>query len=215
MKYRPTILNIASLGLMVWSHYTYWTSKSTDVEGWGMLALIVLTGAGILGLVIDAIIQRFSNNWLLTNVIGILILAGHYIFNLWHSREKIIILPDNYKGHITIVYGVENTEPLFKSNLNFGYEVKIPTSGILFTSTKENNDVSRTKVIMRNGVKLNTSSDPKALHALLSGRGNFDCNGKNWEYRSWHISNKNWWSSNSDSDTTSVKKIKNYCAGIK
>ena len=93
MKYRPTILNIASFGLIAYSHFTYWTSNSNDTEGWGMLALIVLTAGGILGLIIDLVVQKISENWVLNNGIEALILIGLYIFNLWQSREKTIVIP--------------------------------------------------------------------------------------------------------------------------
>ncbi len=81
MKYRPTVLNIFSVILIIWINYDFWTDNpAADVEGWGKLALLTFTGAGILGLLIDLGLQSFLKNYKLVNAIEFFIVGSLLIY---------------------------------------------------------------------------------------------------------------------------------------
>jgi hypothetical protein len=83
MKYKATLLNISSALLLIWGNYTYWTTGyKGDTEGWGMLALMTLSGAGLFGLLIDFVLQKLiSNYWLITGI-ELLIISTVLIYSL-------------------------------------------------------------------------------------------------------------------------------------
>ena len=53
-----------------------------------------------------------------------------------NGKGEVHILPDGYTGAVVIVYGVKESSPLPIVDDSYGYS--IPSSGILYTSTKAN-----------------------------------------------------------------------------
>ncbi len=78
MNYRVTILNISAAsfltGILI---YTIWNYKILSAEeGWGIVAMVGLTGIGIIAGLTDLILQQFIKNRTLINVIGFVIVIG-------------------------------------------------------------------------------------------------------------------------------------------
>jgi hypothetical protein len=78
MNYRVTILNISAAvflaGILI---YTIWNYKILSAEeGWGIVAMVGLTGIGIMAGLTDLILQQFVKNRTLMNVIGLIIVIG-------------------------------------------------------------------------------------------------------------------------------------------
>ncbi|MFN8775925.1 MAG: hypothetical protein ACK5XV_04090 [Flavobacteriales bacterium] len=212
MKHRITILNITSAIFIIWSNYTYWTSGyNGDAEGWGMLAILVITGAGLLGILIDFGLQKYVKHYWKINGIELVIIAGIWIFNEWAEREKTLIIPDSFKGYVTIVYGVDDAESLYTSVFNLGYTVMVPQSGVLFTSTPKDKDIWDTRFQTKSGELLDYLADSTKIHAIDYENGAYTCNSKTWEYRTWLVSNVTGWNKEVDIDSLTISTIENYC----
>ncbi|MHB1279366.1 MAG: hypothetical protein ACYC1Q_13335 [Bacteroidia bacterium] len=212
MKYRPTFLNLYSVILMVWSYYSYWTSEYRGGEqDWGALYVVVMTVGGLLGLLVDFALQKRVKSYFYVNGIELLIISGIWLFEAWYKREKTLVIPDNFKGYVTIVYGVKGAEPLFLSPLNFGYSVEISESGILFTSTSKSMDIWTTNFQTFSGILLDHTDDTTTLHASDYEDGEYVCNGKTLEFRTWLVNNHCGWNKEVDIDSMTIPLIREYC----
>ncbi len=78
MNYRPTILNISTTlflcGILIYTILNYET-LSKD-EGWGIIAMLALTGIALIAGLIDLILQKFIKNRSNLNIIGLFIAIG-------------------------------------------------------------------------------------------------------------------------------------------
>jgi hypothetical protein len=214
MKYRVTIFNVGFPILIVWAIYIYSNASKRDNEGWGLLVLMTLLSIGVIGFLIDLVLQKYIKKYITILIIEIVLIGVIWVFDKWYGKEKIIVLPDNFKGYLTIVYGVTNSPPLYESKLNFGYKVVIPSSGILFTSTSMKEDISNTTFQKVSGQSLDNPKRSILLYALPYDNGNFVCNGKNWDFRTWLIKNGPGWNKQIDIDTLTIKSLNNYCKNI-
>lgn len=76
MKYRPTLLNIAAVSLIVIDNYTYWSDyfKGKTFE-FGFVALMLTFAVGFFGLLIDFLLQKLLRNYWIINLIGLVLIA--------------------------------------------------------------------------------------------------------------------------------------------
>ena len=162
MKYRPTILNVLSGGLLIWMiiQFIIFTINSTGAggEAWGVVAIIVLVFLSIIGLGIDFLIQlgtkklKTKNQHITRNGIGLILLIGLYYFNQNHRRDLNIIIPNDYNNAIGIVYDFPESDKLPVNILTLHSNVELPKSGLIFTSSRmKDNDIPHTKFINENG----------------------------------------------------------------
>lgn len=77
MTYKPTILNIASVGFFLYEVYGFLTSGlSGEAWDYSVIALFLSFVIALVGLGIDFILQRLFKNYWLINGIGILFILG-------------------------------------------------------------------------------------------------------------------------------------------
>lgn len=68
MKYRPTILNVVSaITILYFGIGAIIEETKYDAEGWGYLLIIIFVIPGIIGLVIDRILQQYIKNYWIIN----------------------------------------------------------------------------------------------------------------------------------------------------
>jgi hypothetical protein len=74
MKYKRTILNIASIVFMIGCFLDIIIEYDTlsAGEGWGVVSMIGLMTVGLLGLLIDLVLQIFIKNKTLLNLLGVI-----------------------------------------------------------------------------------------------------------------------------------------------
>ena len=210
MNYRPTILNITSILLIVIDNYTYWTSYSKgDIYEYGFIALMLSLVIGLLGLLVDLVLQKKIRNYWIFNGVELVLIILFTILYYYNSREKTIILPNDYSGSFTIVYGVKGANPLFKTNPIFGYKLDITKTKILFTETSLSDDIWNTKFKTKSGLKLNKDkSNPTVIDLKL---GKYNCKGQEWEYRTWIIKSNSKSIEIENTDSVTIKNIGDYC----
>ena len=204
MKYRPTPLNIVcglAIGLAIYS------GIKPGPEGWGFLLTIYLIPVIIVGLLIDFVLQKFLKKYFLTFGSELLILAAIYFAYSWTQRTKTLIIPDKLQSqYIVTIYGVENTENLPDG---WNYEIKVPTNGILMTSSTFDSDLPETKIKTCSGINLNT--DETELGWVRITHDKLDCNGKTYEYQFWMVDSSCCVYSNHDIDSFQITLQKQFC----
>jgi len=185
MKYRPTLLNITLTILTGWTLWDYSQNKG-DSFGFGAFSVIFIIGFCVFGLVIDLIIQKFSNRYIWTlgiEIILILVLGTSYAYS---QRTKTLLIPDSpTSNYIVTVYGVKRKPKLTEKILPWTYEVKVPQNGVLLTSSAFETDLPQTKMDNYSGTELNT--DESDWGWIRFSENEFDCNGQTYKYRSWMI----------------------------
>lgn len=210
MKYRPTLLNIASILLIVIDNYLYWSSYlKGEIFDYGFIALLLSIIIGLSGLLVDFALQKTVKNYWIINGIELFLLLLFTIIYFYNTREKTIILPNDYSGSFTIVYGVKGENPLFKSNPTFGYEFEINKTKILYTETVLTDDLWNTRFETKSGLKLgNDKSYPTVTDFKL---GKFNCKGQEWEYRTWIVKRNNEFIEIENIDSITISNIESYC----
>jgi hypothetical protein len=210
LKFKPTILNIASILLIIIDNYIYWTSYlKGEIYEYGFIALILSFIVGFLGLLIDFVLQKVFKNYWIINGIGFVLLLLFTIISFYNSRVKTIILPNYFSGPFTIVYGVKEANPLFKSNPTFGYKLEITKTRVLYTETLLTDDLWNTKFQTKSGLTLDKDqSNPRVIDLKL---GKFNCKGKEWEYRTWLVKSNNQFIEIKNIDSITIKNIVSYC----
>ena len=75
MKFKPSILNIYAIifltGCIAFTIYNY--NQLADAEGWGLVGMAGLFGAGILLFVGDIVIHNIFKNRVTANLIGLIV----------------------------------------------------------------------------------------------------------------------------------------------
>jgi len=181
MKYKPTILNIAATIFIVYNFIV------GDWDNWGGVAKIALIGIGILGLLVDFGLQKIVKKYLFLNLIELLILTGIYFFNAQRESELIITLPDNFRGEITLIYGVSESDGLERDILTQNYRLSNINDRIIMTSTRLKNNVPKTKFITESGQELYIQSDTSKIHIEVLKMDTYKCNNEKWNYTVWLI----------------------------
>ena len=204
MKYRPTPLNIVcglAIGLAIYS------AIKPGPEGWGFLMSIYLIPVIIIGLLVDFILQKFLPKYLLKLIIELLLLAIIYFGYSWTQRTKTFIIPDKLQSqYVVTIYGVENSVKLPDG---WNYEIKVPTNGILLTSSTSNSDLRETKMKTYSGINLN--SDETELGWVKITQDKFDCKGKTFEYQFWMVDTSCCGYSSREIDSFKIALQKHFC----
>ncbi len=210
MKYKPTLLNIAAIVLLITDNYIHWSAYAAgEVAEYGLIGLVLSLLLVIFGLLIDFILQRsLKNHWHINGIelVLLLLVTGLYFHN---TREKTIIVPEDFTGSFTIVYGVNGAEPLFASYPMFGYVLDIENSRLIYTETALKKDVWNTKFQTGSGKVLDKHEpDPDVTELAL---GQFNCNGEEWKYRTWLIRNRGFPVQIKNLDSILESKISGHC----
>lgn len=110
MKYRLTILNIASVALILIDSYIYISSYLRgEIYEYGFVALALTFIIGFTGLFIDFFLQKTFRNYWIINGIEVIVLIIFSIFYLYTSREKPVVLPEDFSA----AFSFKNKLPLF------------------------------------------------------------------------------------------------------
>ncbi len=204
MKYRPTPLNIVcglAIGLAIYS------AIKPGPEGWGFLMTIYLIPVIIIGLLADFILQKFLSKHILTFVIELLLLTSIYFAYCWTQRIKTLIIPDKLQSqYIVTIYGVENSARLPDG---WSYEIKVPTNGILLTSSTFDSDLPETKMKTYSGIHLNTDETELGWGRITHDK--FDCNGKTYEYQFWIVDSSCCGYSSREIDSFKITLQRQFC----
>lgn len=214
MRYRPTPLNLLSTILIGWTIWTY--NPKSETMGWGEFALIVFIGFGVVGLIIDFGIQIISKNYLKTIGTEIILIAIVGLLYSYSQRTKTLIISDSPStNYIVTVYGVKGQPKLTDKFLpwTWTYEVKIPESGILLTSSDFGADLPETKMVTYSGAELNT--DKSEWGWIRFSDNEINCKGQTFKYRSWMI-NKEFCCgySNKDVDSLQIRLQRQLCEDL-
>jgi len=183
IKYRITPLNIIAVAVSLYMLVSYLLTE--DVTSLGLLALIYILLGGVGVLLIDLLIQ-----WLVVKYKNIffseMLVVG--IFAFWIAsmeRTKTWLIPENFgEGYVTVIYDVEGAEKLPVNFFTWSYEVKIPESGILLTSTKFEDDLPNTAIKTYTGAVLDEYKE-EFFECLFESEMN--CGNKTYKYKTWIV----------------------------
>jgi uncharacterized membrane protein YjjP (DUF1212 family) len=135
MKYKTTPLLIISISLLLIGVYCLVSGAGGNLGGLIVILSIILAG-------ICFTLYYFSSKLFKTNlwqqVVAEFILIIIAVFVYYTTNEKICLhIPQNFQGHIIVVWGVENKPKLKTRNiLSPNIDINVPESGILFISSK-------------------------------------------------------------------------------
>ena len=180
MKYKITPLNIfcgISLVVAIYCIIKPGTWGFGYVVGIYLLPLIAL----ILGF--DYLLQNIILNYLKLIIVESLILGLLYFFYLFTERTKTYIIPENFVDkYIITIYDYPNSKRLPNG---WNYIIKIPSNGILLTSSPKYSDLRMTNFITSSGTELNTIKTDLGFGEILNDRIN--CNGRLYEFTVWKV----------------------------
>jgi len=202
MRYRPTPLNILSAVLIGFSIYS---AIRPGPFGFGFLALFYLVPIGVVGLVVDFLIQKLQKNYFRTFAIELLIIGILALGYSWTERTKTLIIPDNLSSnYIVTIYGIDTAPKLPLGLLTWNYSIKFPENGILLTSSDFDKDLPDTEMKTYAGQKLNSKNTEMGF--ISFSEDEIKCDGKTYKYRSWMIDSTHCCVySNKDVDSLKIK----------
>ena len=207
MKYRPTPLNISS-GFLI--GYSIYAAINPGPEGWGILFLFYFLPFGIIGLIVDFFIQKFSKKYLWIFVLESYLLGFLFLCYGWTQRAKTLVIPDRLGSpYVVMIYGVDGSPKLPKEVFTWKYEIKIPKNGVLLTSSVISNDLPKTIMKTYSGIELNTKSTELGWISLTSDK--FDCNGRTYYYQSWMVDSSCCVYSNHELDSFKINLQRQFC----
>ena len=152
--------------------------------------MIYALPAGLLGVIIDFILQKAFKKYYWIFILESLFLGFLFLHFSYSQRTKTLIIPPRLPGkYVVTIYGVENAPKLPLGLLSWSYEIKVPENGILLTSTDISSDLPETKMKTYTGLELNT--DTVKFGWVSFDNGKFDCNGKTYQYQSWMVDSPN------------------------
>lgn len=207
MKLRYTPLTLAAIALLLYAVYAIATADYGNPQPWGAVLGAMAAIAGVLAFAIDWALHRYVKNKLLITISGLLLIGGTYAFLSRDVPVKTIVLPEGFKGHCTIVYGVKGAPQLADN----GTIIKLPSSGVLFTSTRLPQVFERTEFKTSTGQLLNNSPNAAELHAHPFDGGKFVCAESIWEYETWLLNHKTGYNRAEATDTLTHAAIVAYC----
>ena len=180
MKYKITPLNIVCGILLILSIYCF---IKPGTWGFGLIAGYVLLGATIFILGIDFLLQNIFKKKSKLFILEFLIIALFSILYFIPKRTKTYIIPDNFKDkYIVTIYNFPNKNKLPGT---WNYKIKIPENGVLFTSSKKNEDLKNTDFITNSGLILNDENNDLGFGEILNDE--LICNGKVYEFTVWKV----------------------------
>lgn len=169
-------------------------------EGWGTLFAMVIGGAGIVGLVIYAILRATLKTKVWTQVgIETILIIGVLYFGYKKSGIYEFRLPHNYRGYVIVVYGVDNAPklkiPFYSNKIKF----KVPLSGIILTSSLPNDNYSDPAVFLDSTLgEIHMLPAPFKRHDLPLSSDTLKCSDKNYLFDIWIIKDEPNWSAKED-----------------
>ena len=211
MKYKPTLLNIAAIALLIADNYIHWSAYAAgEVAEYSFIGLLLSVLIGCTGLVIDYILQRaFKNYWLINamELALLLLVSGVYFHN---TREKTIVVPQDVTGAFTIVYGVRGADPLFTSYPVFGYKLETGGATVLYTGTPFDEDIWNTEFQTAYWPFLKMDGFGRSVTDFTLGQVN--CKGEAWKYRTWLVKKGGYPIENKGLDSIIASKISSHCS---
>lgn len=210
MKYKITPLNAIAIGANLYFLVEYLLHKESDTANLGLFVIIygVLIGIGVL--ILDFGIQWLAKEY--RKIIPIeLVLIGGIVFWIANAeRTKTLLIPDNFgEGNLFIIYGVEGAEKLPLSFFTWNYEVKIPESGVLLTSTKFEDDLPQTDI--KTYSKMDLGKHEKGLTFGCLYESEMKCQDKIYKYRSWIVQKNGCEFSSQRADSLRIQLQNTYC----
>jgi hypothetical protein len=196
---KPTPLFIISIGLILYGLYILFFVDA-GAEGWGTLFAFVIGGAGILGLIIYAILRVTLKRRIWTQVgIEIILIVGLIYLSYRKSGIYEFNLPHNYRGYVVVVYGVDKAPrlrtPFYSNKIKFN----VPLSGIIVTSSLPNENYSDPAVFLDSTLgKIAELPEPYKRHDIPYSTDTLKCGDKNYLIDIWFIKDQPSWTQKED-----------------
>ncbi len=205
MKYRPTPFNIIC-GIA--TIFIIYAAIYPDPEGWGFaLAIRFLLPIILSGVIFDFIFQKFGPSYFWTLKIESFIICIILLWSIFPKRTKTFIIPDTLESrYIVTIYGVDK-KPKLPNGWN--YEIKIPTNGILMTSSTFNDDLPETKMKTYSGLKL--SSEESNLGWIEMYSDKIKCGEKYFDFQFWIVDSFCCIHSSNEIDTFKINLQNQFC----
>lgn len=215
MKLKPTPLFLASAGLILYAVYLLIFADPGE-EGWGTLAALVLGGAGIVGLVVYALMRSFFKTRIWTQVITEVILIGGLFYFVYKKSGKYAFrLPHNYRGYVILVYGVDDAPKLTTIFYSNRIKLSVPPSGIILTSGSPNDNYSDPAIFLDSTTGKIQDLPPRfRRYDLPLSSDKLKCGNKSYLYDIWIIKDEPNWSSKEDSINRLDLKLLEVCTLI-
>lgn len=198
-RLKPTPLLIVSIGLILYGLYMFFFVDPGE-EGWGTLFALVIGGAGIVGLIIYAIL-RVALKTRIWRQVGIetILIVGLLYFGYRKSGIYEFNLPHNYRGYVVVVYGVDKAPrlrtPFYSNKIKFN----VPSSGIIVTSSLPNDNYSDPAVFLDSTLgNINDLPEPYKRHDIPYSTDTLNCGDKNYLIDIWHIKDQPNWTQKED-----------------
>ncbi len=199
MKFKPTPLFLVSIGLILYGLYML-IFVDPGEEGWGTLFAMVIGSAGIVGLIVYAILRATLKAKIWKQVgVEIFIILGLLYFGYRKSETYQFRLPHNYRGYVILVYGVDNAPklktPFYSNKIKF----IVPSSGIILTSSLPNDNYSDPAIFFDSTIgEIHKLPSPLKRHDLPLWSDTLKCDNKNYLYDIWIIKDQPNWSAKDD-----------------
>lgn len=201
MQYYPSPFNIIALIFIGIGIYILLVPGPT---GLALFFVPHFIGAGLIALIVDALLQRFIPTYYRTVGIELVLIGLIYIGFLYKNRSKTLVLePFTTSHYVTMVYGVEGTPALPISLLPKGYQLPIPKEGILFTSSTLEQDFKLGKVIQQ-------GKPEQTVIYNIARRSELQVDGRTFPFVTWKVSIHNSISINRDELDALEVKLKDY-----
>lgn len=199
MRLKPTPLFLISVGLILYGTYTLLFVDPGE-EGWGTLAAMVIGGAGVIGLIVYAILRAIFNTKIWKQVaIEAILIAGLLFFYYRTSGSYQFRLPHNYRGYVILIYGVDNASKLKTPFYSNKIKLNVPASGIILTSSFPNDNYSDPAIFLDSTIgKIQKLSASLKRYDLPLSSDTLKCGDKNYLYDIWIIKDKPNWSAKED-----------------
>lgn len=157
-----------------------------DEMGWGFIFALIVIPIALVIWFADIGLKR----WLKTRkkIFGVelsLIIIGILIYQNGERIKTLEIVSEFDKEFVTIVYGLESEKDLGISMFDWSKTIKIPSSGILFTSSNFDENLPRTEIKFDSGIYLGSENTDRKFSQLLESE--FELDGKTYKYRTWKI----------------------------
>ncbi|MCU0391535.1 MAG: hypothetical protein MUE81_10485 [Thermoflexibacter sp.] len=186
MKYKITPFNVIAVALTLFAFIDYLRTK--DPTGLGLLAVIYVLGGVVGVLLVDFLIQWLAKEYKKIIPIEMLMLGVVVFWIASMERTKTWLIPENFgEGYVTVIYDMEGAEKLPIHSFTWSYEIKIPESGILLTSTKFEDDLPKTDIKTYTGAVLDEYKE-EFFECLFESEMN--CSNKNYKYKTWIVQKK-------------------------
>lgn len=158
----------------------------SDGQGWGLLVAYALIGFAIGFLIIDLLLKRFLNNWkkVLIAETGIVLLIL-FLFK-YQNRQLILELPRDFsEQYVSIIYNVENEKELGITPFTWQKEIKVPSDGIVMTSSEINEHLPKTDFKSFDGEYYNSTENQKMFVRMTDSEFRYD--GQTYKIRTWRL----------------------------